>query len=116
VRIRKGNQRCTFELIGLNGQAVIAELRLVPQPFSRIKRMVAKKLLRLHPAYERPSLKQQSFRQQWSDYNRLLSRTTFPLVGYDEWIERVEHPQILEEQQRSSSGTMAASANLDPVN
>ncbi len=116
VRISKGHQLCRFELIGLNGQAVISELRLVPQPFCRIKRMVAKKLHRLHPAYSKESLKQQLFRQQWSDYNRLLSRKLFPLIGYDEWIERVESPHLLEDQREISTPALPDSNEPDPVN
>jgi GT2 family glycosyltransferase len=116
VRIRKGQQLCTFELSCLNGQAKITALRLVPQPFSRIKRMVAKKLRNLHPAYGKATLRQRSFPQQWSDYNRLLSRTDIPLVGYDEWLEYIERPSILREQSRLlSSPTISSATNENPV-
>lgn len=90
VRVCKGHQICHFELQGLNGQAQISTLRLVPQPFWRVRHMIAKKLLNLHPAYSKDYLAQQPFLRQWQDYNRLLSRRSFNLVGYDEWIERVE--------------------------
>ncbi len=121
VRISKGHQSCRFELIGLDGEAVVSELRLVPQPFIRIRWMVAKKLRRLHPSYGRIFAGQQSvpqersFPQQWSDYNRLLSRTTFPLVGYDEWIQRIEQPHILEEQRQTAHNTIAYPNHSDQV-
>jgi GT2 family glycosyltransferase len=89
----------------LNGSASVSQLRLVPQPFWRVKRLLAKKLLRVHPAYTNDSLTQRTFSQQWRDYNHLLSRRSFPLVGYDEWIERVEYPAILEEQRQTSSSS-----------
>lgn len=115
VRIGKGNQICRFELQGLNGNAVVSELRLVPQPFCRIRRLLGKKLLRLHPGYRRDSLKQRSFSQQWCDYNHLLSRKSFPLVGYDEWIQRVEYPAILEEEHRFSSALLPKTTNQHRV-
>lgn len=103
VRIARSNQPCTFEIQGLNGNLVLLELRLVRQPFCRIRQLLAKKLLRLHPAYSSDFLRQRSLIQLWCDYNHLLSRHTFPLVGYDEWIQRVEYPAILEEQHQISS-------------
>lgn len=105
VRIGKGSQICQFELQSLNGSASVSQLRLVPQPFWRVKRLLAKKLLRVHPTYTKDSLTQRTFSQQWRDYNHLLSRRSFPLVGYDEWIERVEYPAILEEQRQTSSSS-----------
>jgi GT2 family glycosyltransferase len=116
VRIGKGQQCCRFEFVGLNGQAVVSELRLVPQPFSRIKRMVTKKLRRLHPAYGQAFDRKRPFPQQWCDYNRLLSRATFPLIGYDEWIERIERPYILEEQKQIRANTPPGSNQPDQVN
>lgn len=103
VRVAKGHQRCTFEILGLNGDALVSELRLVPQPFCRIRRLLVKKLLKLHPAYNRTFLGQRSLPQQWWDYNHLLSRHSFPLVGYDEWIQRVEVPALLEAERQASS-------------
>jgi GT2 family glycosyltransferase len=103
VRIASKQQSCTFEILGLNGDPLVSELRLVPQPFCKIRRLLVKKLLRLHPAYSRAFLEQRSFPQQWWDYNHLLSRHNFPLVGYDEWIQRVEVPALLEEEHQSSS-------------
>ncbi|MEB3317345.1 MAG: glycosyltransferase family 2 protein [Cyanobacteriota bacterium] len=115
VRIAKRNQRCTFEIQGLNGNLVILELRLVRQPFCRIRQLLAKKLLRLHPAYSRHYLRQRALPQLWCDYNHLLSRHAFPLVGYDEWIQRVEYPAILEEQYKLATPVLAES-NRDVVN
>ncbi|MFN9645183.1 MAG: glycosyltransferase family 2 protein [Cyanobacteriota bacterium] len=103
VRIAKGHGFCTFELQGLNGDAVVSELRLTPQPFFRVKHLLAKKLLRLHPLYNNNYLKQRSVAQQWWDYNHLLSHYNFPLVGYDEWIQRVEVPALIEEERQMSS-------------
>ncbi|MEB3259322.1 MAG: glycosyltransferase [Cyanobacteriota bacterium] len=116
VRIGKGQQFCRLELIGLNGEAMVSELRLVPQPFSRIKRMVAKKLRRLHPTYGQAFDKKRPFPQQWCDYNRLLSRATLPLVGYDEWIERIERPYILEEQRQTRSSARADTNQPNQIN
>jgi GT2 family glycosyltransferase len=103
VRIAKGQKLCIFELLGLNGDAVVSELRLTPQPFCKIRRLLAKKLLRLHPAYSRDYLRKRTLPQQWLDYNHLLSRDNVPLVGYDEWIQRVELPALLEEERQMSS-------------
>lgn len=106
IRIGKGMaQTSHFEIQGLNGDPVIAELRLVPQPLWRVKRLLANKLLKLHPGYRRESLQQKSFCQQWRDYNHLLSRKCFPLVGYDEWIERVELPSLLAQHEFNSQST-----------
>ncbi len=90
VKVGRGYQHCHFELQGLNGEAEVSKLRLIPQPFWRVRRMVGRKLLKLHPGYTKDFLEQQPFLRQWRDYNRLLSRSSFPLIGYDEWIERVE--------------------------
>jgi len=79
--------------------------------------LLATKLLRLHPAYRKESLKQRSFSQQWWDYNRLLSRKNFPLVGYDQWIKQVEIPSLLEQaiqrqQVFPQAGTETKSVNF----
>jgi len=116
VHIGKGFQNTSFEIQGLNGDPLISELRLVPQPFWRVKKMMATKLLRLHPAYRKESLNQRSFLKQWWDYNHLLSHKNFPLVGYDEWIEQVELPALLEQaEQREivSQQTAAEPASLN---
>jgi GT2 family glycosyltransferase len=103
VRVAKGEQRCKFEILGLNGDALVSELRLVPQPFCKIRRLLSKKLLTLHPAYGRTFLRQRGLHQQWWDYNHLLARHSFPLVGYDEWIQRVECPALLENERQKTS-------------
>lgn len=116
IRIAKMARVCSLEIQALNGRAVVSELRLVPQPFCRIRRLLAKKLLNLHPAYRKESLQLRPFSQQWRDYNHLLSRRNFPLVGYDEWIERVEYPALLEEQRRISLALAHGAANGNVVN
>jgi GT2 family glycosyltransferase len=78
---------------------------------------LATKLLRLHPAYRKESLNERSFSKQWLDYNKLLSQKNFPLVGYDEWIERVEVPALLEQTQQSRLvSQQQATAKTETVN
>jgi GT2 family glycosyltransferase len=103
VHIGKRSRSTCFEIQGYNREPLISELRLVPQPFWRVQKLLATKLLRLHPAYRKESLKQRCFSQQWLDYNHLLSRKNIPLVGYDEWIEQVELPALLEQIQQSKN-------------
>ena len=93
VRIRPGLSELHLELHGLNGEASLPVLRLVPQPFWRVSRLLRRKLLRLHPGYD-PSCLSRSLPRLWSDYNRLLARGNRHLVGYDEWIERRERPAL----------------------
>ena len=109
VRIGKKTQTTRFEIEGLRDDPQILELRLVPQPLWRARRLLATKLLRLHPAYRKETLRERSLKQQWRDYNQLLSRQSFALVGYDEWIERVELPALLDQaEQRQLASTQAA--------
>jgi len=109
VRIGKKTQTTRFEIEGLRDDPQILELRLVPQPLWRARRLLATKLLRLHPAYRKETLRERSLKQQWRDYNQLLSRQSFALVGYDEWIERVELPALLDQaEQRQLASTEAA--------
>lgn len=95
VRISRRSRNTYFEIKGLNADPLISELRLVPQPFWRVRKLLATKLLRLHPAYRKDSLKHRSFSKQWFDYNHLLSCKNFILVAYDKWIEQVEIPALL---------------------
>jgi GT2 family glycosyltransferase len=113
VRIKKSTKPSYFEIIGLNGDPVIGEIRLVPQSLRRVNKLLTRKLLALHPRYTRESLRGTTFSQRWRDYNRLLSRKSFSLVGYDEWIERVERPAILieKEQQKPSPHLQEDGAN-----
>jgi len=113
VHIGKRSPATSFEIQGLNGEPQFSELRLVPQPFWRVRKLLATKLIRMHPAYRRESLKQRSFSRQWRDYNRLLSRKSFALVGYDEWIERVELPALLEQAELSE--LISTQTATDPV-
>ncbi|MCX5969527.1 MAG: glycosyltransferase family 2 protein [Cyanobacteria bacterium] len=93
VRIRAGTQELTFELYGLNGDSQVPVLRLQPQTAWRARRLMQRKLLRLHPGYDQHT-RRRPFSRLWSDYNRLLARGNWPLVGYDEWIERLEQPAL----------------------
>jgi GT2 family glycosyltransferase len=96
VRIPPGAREIHLELHGVNGDASLPVLRLVPQPFWRVRRLLRLKLLRLHPGYE-PSCLSRPLPRLWSDYNRLLARGNRHLVGYDEWIERLERPALARE-------------------
>lgn len=96
VRIPPGAREIAFELHGLNGSASLPVLRLVPQPPWRVRRLLRRKLLRLHPGYDQSCLAR-SMPRLWSDYNRLLARGNRQLVGYDEWIERRERPALARE-------------------
>jgi len=117
VHISRSSRTSCFEIQGLNRDPLISELRLVPQPFWRVRKLLAAKLLRLHPAYRKRSLRQRSFSQQWLDYNHLLSRKNFPLLGYDEWIEQVEIPALLEQdEQGKHESTAKAAAETESVN
>jgi GT2 family glycosyltransferase len=106
IRIRKGSGFATFEILGLNGHADLSTLRLVPQPLWRVKRLLRRKLEKLHPAYQKSTWKQRSLAQQWRDYNHLLSRRSLPLVGYDEWIAKVEQSLLLDPQNQAGSSAM----------
>lgn len=116
VHIGSRSQTTRFEIQGVDDDPQIAELRLVPQPLWRVRKLLATKLLRLHPGYRKESLKERSFIQQWRDYNRLLSRLNFALVGYDEWIERVELPALQEQAERSQFNSTLAIADSATVN
>jgi len=112
VRIRPGTRRLRFELHGLKGEASVSVLRLVPQGRARARRLLARKLARLFPGYDATSLASRPLVRQWRDYNRLLSRHSWPLVGYDEWIERVELAQRLANpeppsQEETPAGTVS---------
>ena len=96
VRISSGSKQIVYELQGLNGQASLPVLRLSPQPFWRLRYLLGRKLLRLHPGYESSQL-DRPLPILWRDYNRLLSQGTRHLVGYDEWIERCERPTLAAE-------------------
>lgn len=102
VRIRPGAQEINFELRGLNGDAHLPLLRLVPQPPWRVRKLLLRKLLRLHPGYDRVS-RDRPLSRLWRDYNRLLARRSRTLLGYDEWIERLELPSLLTERKQSES-------------
>jgi len=116
VHIGRKSRSTYFEIQGFHGDPLISELRLVPQPFWRVRKLLATKLLRLHPAYRKESLKQRSFSQQWLDYNHLLSRKNIPLVGYDEWIEQVELPALLEQAQQRKDVPPRATGESASVN
>ncbi|MEB3335299.1 MAG: glycosyltransferase family 2 protein [Cyanobacteriota bacterium] len=75
----------------------------MPQPIWKVRRLLTKKLENLHPVYSQGMVKKRTLSQQWRDYNHLLSRKSFPLVGYDEWIERIESPAIHEQERHLAS-------------
>ncbi len=115
VHIGKRSQATRLEILGLDDDPQIAELRLVPQPWWRVRKLMANKLLRLHPAYRKETLKQRSFVEHWRDYNQLLSRHNFALVGYDEWIERVEIPALEDQALRNHLASTEAATKPAPV-
>jgi GT2 family glycosyltransferase len=96
VRIPVGARSLQFEVLGHNGAIELPVLRLVPQPFWRARRLLRRKLLRLHPGYNNDHLSR-PLPRLWRDYNRLLGRGNRHLVDYDEWIERCERPLLLQE-------------------
>lgn len=114
VRIPPGAREIHLELHGLNGDASLPVLRLVPQPLWRVGRLLRRKLLRLHPGYD-PSCLSRPLPRLWSDYNRLLARGNRHLVGYDEWIERRERPALARELALSPQPALAPSAAAPPV-
>jgi GT2 family glycosyltransferase len=115
VRIRSGAKEFQIELHGLNGNAYLPVLRLTPQPVWRVKRLLRRKLLRLHPGYDLASLSR-SLPSLWRDYNRLLARGTRALVGYDEWIERQELPSLVQELERAESEQVGKNNSSTPPN
>jgi len=94
IRIRGREKSVRFELLGVNSQVDVIKLTLVPQPLWRVKRLVSRKLSRLHPLYSTSAIPHSSFPLQWRDYNRLLASRSIDLVGYEDWLERVEIPMI----------------------
>lgn len=115
VRIRSGVKEVQIELHGLNGDAHLPVLRLTPQPIWRVRRLLCRKLLRLHPGYDRASLAR-PLSSLWRDYNQLLARGTRALVGYDEWIERHELPSLVRELERAESEGVGKNNSAGPAN
>ena len=109
VRISSGLQPLELELLGLNASIRISSLRLMPLPSWRARWLVRRKLGRLHPAYSQAAAVPYAFSQQWRDYNRLLSRHHYSLVGYDEWIEKVETKALLHEASLAQSAQVGLS-------
>ena len=90
VRIPARDRQVCLELHGLNGEAALPVLRLVPQPPWRVRQLLRRKLRRLHPRYGSSASLALPLPKLWSEYNRLLSGANRQLLGYDEWIERRE--------------------------
>lgn len=124
VRISRRQRPLELELLGLNASIRVSTLRITPLFAWRARRLVGRKLNRLHPAYAQPADAVPAFPQQWRDYNRLLSRHHYSLVGYDEWIEKVETKALLREADQarsphpfgaSSEGLVSMDATLLPA-
>jgi len=99
VRIRKNQNEIRLILSGTNGLFALTGLRLIPLLPIRRRQLMRRKLNRFHHHYEaRLPHKQISPRIQWRDYNRVLSRSQYPLIDYDSWIEYVELPWLMHEQ------------------
>lgn len=84
-------------------------------PAWRARFLVQRKLKRLHPAYNQIGRVETSFFRQWREYNRLLSRHMFPLVGYDEWIERVETKLLAKEHDASLAQASPPTTTDHPI-
>lgn len=91
VRVR-GN-KAYLEIYGLNGIANNVEMRLVRQTSCSARQKMLTKLKSLHPAYQSKTTHRVTIEKLWLDYNRLLNKRRQGLVGYDEWIEKVERPK-----------------------
>jgi GT2 family glycosyltransferase len=111
VRIPAGARDVSFEIRGLNGEGQLPLLRLVPQTPWRVRNLLRRKLLRMHPSYDRMSL-DRPLPILWRDYNRLQARRNWSLLGYDDWIKRKELPSLILEQKQSASGYSAESLSL----
>jgi len=99
VRITPHTRAVAFELQGINGSVELPILRLTPQLHWRVQRLLGRKLRNLHPSYLHRTSRA-PLAKLWRDYNRLLARRSWPLVGYDEWLERWERPLLEKENQR----------------
>jgi len=99
VRIRKNQNKIRLVFSGTNGLFAITGLRLIPLLPVRRSQLIRRKLNRFHHHYGTSlSHKQMSFKVKWRDYNRVLSRSQYPLIDYDSWIEYVELPWLMHEQ------------------
>lgn len=96
--VRVARQQGKLELVGINGVVNLKELRLIRQPFWRVRRLIKSKLVAMHPAYSTTCRRSLSINKLWGDYNRLLGKRVHPLVGYDAWIEQVERPSFQNSQ------------------
>lgn len=94
VRISPRRSALRLELRGLQPGSWPTLLRLAPLLPLRCRWLLARKLLRLHPGYGWPELIYRNLAQQWRDYNRLLSRRSTQLIGYQEWLVRQELPAL----------------------
>lgn len=103
VRIGPGHRGLELRLLGVNGDFRFAQMRLAPLPPGRLRWLLARKLLRLHPGYSRSRLRRRPLPGQWRDYNRLLARRRTSLLLYDDWLEKLEAPALLRERSRLPS-------------
>ena len=97
VRIRKNQNDIRLVLRGINGSFSLTGLRLITLLPSRRRKLMRRKLDHFHHHYG-ISRQPGSLKLQWRNYNRVLSRSRYPLVDYDAWIELVESPWLIHEQ------------------
>jgi O-antigen biosynthesis protein len=98
VRIRNNQIKTRLVLSGTNGLFSLTGLRLIPLLPIRRRRLIRRKLNRFHYNYgDRLSYQRLSIKIQWRDYNRVLSRSRYPLIDYDSWIEYVELPWLMKQ-------------------
>lgn len=114
VRIARRRSSLHLELRGLQPGGWPTLLRLSPLLPLRARWLLARKLLRLHPAYTWPYLFRRSLPQQWRDYNRLLSRRSTQLLGYQDWLLRQELPALRHESKGLRAGATSALAESLP--
>ena len=117
VRIRRGTGQCRLGLEAWNGAFQLTGLRLTPLLAGRRRRLMQRKLRRLHPLYGLgKSSPRERLDRQWRDYNRVLARGRWPLIGYDAWLALVESPWLERERAAAAGVTRPPEAGqLLPV-
>jgi GT2 family glycosyltransferase len=99
VRIRRSAPQVRLCLEVWNGAFQLTGLRLTPLSLGRRGRLLRRKLHRLHPLHAPGNAPARGrLDRQWRDYNRVLARGRWPLIGYDAWLALVESPWLERER------------------
>jgi len=110
VRIRNNQNEPRLVLSGINGLFALTGLRLIPLFPLRRRLLIRRKLDRFHHHYGGSrSYHRSSLKMQWRDYNRVLSRSRYPLIDYDSWIEYVELPWLMHQDVQSLNSKIDSS-------